>query len=78
MRQQAGSTGRSSAAPLNSNVMLYLSCGDLLDGITYAKEDFWASEQSQEGISAGALDELLLAKNEHLLFVFNEFVKTNL
>lgn len=50
----------------------------VLDGITYEKEDFWASEQSQEGMNAGALDELVLAKNENLLQVFNQFVKDNL
>jgi len=47
---------------------------DVLDGITYEKEDFWASEQIQEGINAGAIDELLLAKNEMMLKVFNDLV----
>ncbi|MFT6712540.1 MAG: Rieske 2Fe-2S family protein [Arenicella sp.] len=50
----------------------------VLDGITYEKEDFWVSEQSQEGMNAGALDELVIGKNEHLLKVFNQFVKNNL
>ena len=45
----------------------------VLDGLTYEKEDFWVSEQLQEGVNAGALDELLLGKNELLL---KEFVET--
>lgn len=47
----------------------------VLDGITYEKEDFWVSEQLQEGITAGAIDELVLAKNEHLLKVFQDTVE---
>lgn len=50
----------------------------VLDGITFEKEDFWVSEQSQEGMNAGALDDLVIGKNEHLLTVFNQFVKNNL
>lgn len=46
----------------------------VLDGITYEKEDFWVSEQLQEGINAGALDELVLAKNELMIKVFNDTV----
>lgn len=47
---------------------------EVLDGITYEKEDFWASEQIQKGINAGAIDELLLAKNEMMLKVFSDTV----
>lgn len=46
----------------------------VLDGITYEKEDFWVSEQLQEGINAGALDELVLAKNELMIKVFSDTV----
>ncbi|MEO0369548.1 MAG: SRPBCC family protein, partial [Pseudomonadota bacterium] len=47
----------------------------VLDGMTYEREDMWASEQIQEGINAGALDELLLAKHESLLKTFSETVE---
>lgn len=47
----------------------------VLDGVTYEKEDFWASEQIQEGIDAGALDELLLSKNESLLKEYGDTIK---
>jgi len=43
---------------------------EVLDGMTYAAEDYWVSEQIQEGINAGAVDELVLAKTEHLLAHF--------
>ncbi len=46
----------------------------VLDGITYEKEDFWISEQAQEGINAGAIEELVLAKNEYMLKVFADTV----
>ncbi|NND81191.1 MAG: aromatic ring-hydroxylating dioxygenase subunit alpha [Gammaproteobacteria bacterium] len=46
----------------------------VLDGMTYKSEDFWASEQIQAGINAGAIDELTLAKNEIMLQVFNDTV----
>ena len=46
----------------------------VLDGVTYEAEDFWVSEQLQEGINAGAIDELVLAKNEHLLKHFADTV----
>ena len=46
----------------------------VLDGVTYEKEDFWASEQIQQGINAGAIDKLLLAKNEVMLKVFSDTV----
>jgi len=47
----------------------------VLDGMTYEKEDFWASEQIQEGIDAGAIDELLLSKNESLLKDYADTIK---
>jgi hypothetical protein len=50
----------------------------LLDGVTYQKEDFWISQQCQQGIDAGVLDELLLSKNEYLMGVFNQFVNNNI
>lgn len=46
----------------------------VLDGMTYEKEDFWVSEQLQQGINAGAIDELVLAKNEHMIKVFSDTV----
>jgi phenylpropionate dioxygenase-like ring-hydroxylating dioxygenase large terminal subunit len=46
----------------------------VLDETTYQNEDFWVSEQIQEGINAGAINELLLAKNELMLKVFNDTV----
>ncbi|NNC99997.1 MAG: aromatic ring-hydroxylating dioxygenase subunit alpha [Gammaproteobacteria bacterium] len=48
---------------------------EVLDGVTYLKEDFWVSEQLQEGINAGAIDELTLGKNEQMLAVFNQLVE---
>jgi hypothetical protein len=50
----------------------------VLDGLTYKDEDFWVSEQLQEGINAGALDELLLGRNEHLLKEFVDTVEQHL
>ena len=50
----------------------------VLDGITYEKEDFWASEQIQLGLAAGAIDELLLAKNESLLKDYADTIKSYL
>jgi nitrite reductase/ring-hydroxylating ferredoxin subunit len=47
----------------------------VLDGITYEKEDFWVSEQLQEGINAGAIDELVLATNENMLKTFQDTVE---
>ncbi|RBP49151.1 aromatic ring-hydroxylating oxygenase subunit alpha [Arenicella xantha] len=44
----------------------------VLDGITYEKEDFWVSEQLQQGIDAGAIDELVLGTNELMLKVFSD------
>lgn len=46
----------------------------VLDEMTYEKEDFWVSEQIQQGINAGAIDEMLLSKNEYLIKQFNDFV----
>ena len=50
----------------------------VLDGGTYESEDFWVSEQLQQGINAGALDELLLAKNETMIKVFADTVNNYL
>jgi phenylpropionate dioxygenase-like ring-hydroxylating dioxygenase large terminal subunit len=50
----------------------------VLDETTYEREDFWVSEQSQEGINAGALDEIVLSTNEHLLKVFDDLVRANI
>ena len=50
----------------------------VLDGMTYKNEDFWVSEQIQEGISAGAIDEMLLSTNENLIKEFSEQVKGEL
>ena len=50
----------------------------VLDGVTYDKEDFWVSEQVQEGINAGALQELILGKNELMMKVFNDTITTYL
>lgn len=50
----------------------------VLDGVTYKSEDFWVSEQLQEGINAGALEELVLAKNEWMIKVFDETVESYL
>lgn len=47
----------------------------VLDGMTFEKEDFWASEQIQQGLDAGAIDELLVGKNEYLLKIFNDTVE---
>ncbi len=51
---------------------------EVLDGMTYAGEDYWVSEQIQEGIDAGAIDELVLAKTEHLLAHFADMVDSYL
>ena len=51
---------------------------DVLDGLTYHKEDFWVSELGQEGISAGAIDEFVLSKNENLIKVFDQLVEQHL
>lgn len=53
----------------------YRKTVEVLDGMTYEKEDFWVSEQLQEGINAGAIDELVLATNEELLKHFNDMVE---
>ncbi len=50
----------------------------VLDGMTYEKEDFWVSEQSQEGINAGAIDFFTLSKNEYMIKVFNDLVNQHL
>ena len=50
----------------------------VLDGMTYENEDMWASEQIQEGVNAGAIDELVLATHEHLLKVFSDNVTQRL
>lgn len=50
----------------------------VLDGLTYKNEDFWVSEQSQQGVDAGAIDEMTLGKNENLLKVFDELIEKNL
>lgn len=47
----------------------------VLDEMTYAGEDFWVSEQAQEGIDAQAVDEIILSCNEHMLAVFDRLVK---
>jgi len=47
----------------------------VLDGITYEKEDFWVSEQIQEGINAGAIDQLLLGRNEYMIKVFSDTIQ---
>lgn len=47
----------------------------VLDKLTYENEDFWISEQIQEGINAGAIDELMLGANEHLIKEFDEKVR---
>lgn len=46
----------------------------VLDGVTYEKQDFWISEQVQQGVNAGAVDELVLANNELMLKVFADTV----
>ena len=46
----------------------------VLDGMTYEAEDYWVSEQIQEGINAGAIDELILAKNEYLIGHFSDTI----
>ncbi len=46
----------------------------VLDQTTYHSEDMWASEQIQEGVNAGAIDELLLAKHEHNIKLFSDTV----
>ena len=50
----------------------------VLDGQTYENEDMWASEQIQQGVNAGAIDELLLATHEQLLKVFSDSVTQRL
>ena len=50
----------------------------VLDGMTYEKEDFWVSEQSQEGINAGAIEHFNLSKNEYMIKVFNDLVNQHL
>ncbi|MEM7357705.1 MAG: aromatic ring-hydroxylating dioxygenase subunit alpha [Pseudomonadota bacterium] len=50
----------------------------VLDEMTYEKEDFWVSEQLQQGITAGAIDEMLLSKNEFLIKQFSDFVSQSL
>ncbi|GHA08239.1 ribosomal subunit interface protein [Arenicella chitinivorans] len=46
----------------------------VLDGVTYEREDFWVSEQLQQGVDAGAIDKLVLGKNELMLKVFSDTV----
>lgn len=50
----------------------------VLDGMTYENEDMWASEQIQQGVNAGAIDEMTLAAHEHLIKVFSENVSSRL
>lgn len=50
----------------------------VLDQTTYHNEDMWASEQIQEGINAGAIDELLLATHEHNIKLFSDTVNARL
>ncbi len=51
---------------------------DVLDGLTYHKEGFLVSEQGQEGMSAGVIDEFVLSKNESLIKVFDQLVEQHL
>ena len=51
---------------------------EVLDGMTYEGEDYWVSEQIQEGINAGAIDELILAKSEHQIAHFTNTVDSSL
>lgn len=50
----------------------------VLDGMTYEAEDYWISEQVQEGINAGAIDELILAKSEYQIAHFSNTVNSYL
>ncbi len=50
----------------------------VLDKMTYQQEDYWVSEQIQAGVNAGAIDEMLLGANEHLLKVFDNLIKSHL
>ena len=46
----------------------------ILDGLTYEKEDFWVSEQIQEGLNAGAIDALTLGLTESMILEFHQRV----
>lgn len=46
----------------------------VLDGMTYEAEDFWVSEQIQQGLEAGAIDELTLGLTEGLILEFHDKV----
>lgn len=43
----------------------------VLDGMTYEAEDFWISEQIQEGLDAGAINEVTLGLIENLIEHFH-------
>ena len=47
----------------------------ILDGVTYEAEDFWVSEQIQQGLDAGAIDELTLGLTEGLIREFHDKVE---
>lgn len=47
----------------------------ILDGITFEGEDFWASEQIQQGLNAGALEDLTLGLTEGMLLRFHQCVE---
>jgi phenylpropionate dioxygenase-like ring-hydroxylating dioxygenase large terminal subunit len=50
----------------------------ILDGMTFAGEDFWVSEQIQQGLDAGAIDELTLGLTEGAIREFHARVEAML
>ncbi|MDJ0656534.1 MAG: aromatic ring-hydroxylating dioxygenase subunit alpha [Xanthomonadales bacterium] len=47
---------------------------EVLDGMTYEAEDFWVSEQMQQGLDAGAIDNLTLGLTEHMILAFHDTI----
>ena len=46
----------------------------ILDGMTFAAEDFWVSEQIQQGLDAGAIDHVTLGLTEGAIREFHDRV----
>ena len=50
---------------------------EVLDGMTFEREDFWVSEQIQQGLNAGAIDEVTLGLNEQMIARFHQNIETH-
>ena len=51
---------------------------EVLDGMTFEREDFWVSEQIQQGLNAGAIDGLTLGLTEQMIGRFHANIEEQL